>query len=194
MLFSQLFFDGCTEAEVACSWLFKERLEKLDLSPKRGRAARSLKTEQIPFTNPAVQVRRAGTKTASRSSVGGGRPPSLCYHGCFLFFFFPPSRRLDLGDTNQGRSRAEELSDSRGTHHNPLAPSSSHSQSSQPLLQVLFFPFPPVGSQQRIQFGLSWCVNISLGSSKAFAGTAGRGQGMGSGGAAIFRSICCKIR
>lgn len=88
MLFSQLFFDGCTEAEVACSWLFKERLEKLDLSPKRGRTARSLKTEQIPFTNPAVQVRRAGTKTASRSSVGGGRPPSLCYHGCFLFFFF----------------------------------------------------------------------------------------------------------
>lgn len=87
MLFSQLFFDGCTEAEVACSWLFKERLEKLDLSPKQGRAARSLQTEQIPFTNPAVQVRRAGTKTASRSSVGGGRPPSLCYHGCFLFFF-----------------------------------------------------------------------------------------------------------
>lgn len=94
-------------------------------------------------------------------------------------FFFPPSRRLDLGDTNQGRSRAGEPSDSRGIPHNPLAPSSSHSQSSQPLLQVLFFPFPPVGSQQRIQFGLSWCVNISLGSSKVFAGAAGRGQGTG---------------
>lgn len=88
MLFSQLFFDGCTEAEVACSWLFKERLEKLDLSPKRGRAARSLKTEQIPFTNPAVQVRRAGTKTASRSSIRGGRPPFLVLPRLFPVFFF----------------------------------------------------------------------------------------------------------
>lgn len=88
MLFSPLFFDGCTEAEIACSCLFRERLEKLDLSPKRGRAARSLQTEQIPFTNPAVQVRRAGTKTASRSSIRGGRQPSLCYHGCSWVFFF----------------------------------------------------------------------------------------------------------
>lgn len=87
MLFSPLFFDGCTEAEIACSCLFRERLEKLDLSPKRGRAARSLQTEQIPFTNPAVQVRRAGTKTASRSSIRGGRQPSLCYHGCSWGFF-----------------------------------------------------------------------------------------------------------